>query len=113
MVALGGVVVDDVEDHLDAGAVQRLDHALEFADLLAAPARGGVLGVGGEEADRAVAPVVAQTVRDQERLIGDVMDGQQFDRGHGEVLEVGDRLVGGQAGVGAAQVLPHARGGAW
>ena len=33
MVALGGVVVDDVEDHLDAGAVQRLHHALELAHL--------------------------------------------------------------------------------
>ena len=39
VVALGGVVVDDVEDHLDAGAVQRLDHALELAHLLAAGGR--------------------------------------------------------------------------
>ena len=30
MVALGGVVVDDVEDHLDAGVVQPLDHGLEL-----------------------------------------------------------------------------------
>ena len=39
VVALGGVVVDDVEDHLDAGAVQRLHHPLELADLLAGRAR--------------------------------------------------------------------------
>ena len=39
VVALGGVVVDDVEDHLDAGAVQRLDHPLELAHLLAARRR--------------------------------------------------------------------------
>ena len=32
VVALGGVVVDDVEDHLDARAVERLDHPLELAD---------------------------------------------------------------------------------
>jgi hypothetical protein len=32
------VVVDHVEDHLDALPVQRLDHALELADLLAARA---------------------------------------------------------------------------
>ena len=59
VVALGGVVVDDVEDHLDPGAVQRLDHPLELAHLLAAAAGGGVLGVRREVADRAVAPVVA------------------------------------------------------
>ena len=31
LVALGGVVVDDVEDHLDAGGVQRAHHHLELA----------------------------------------------------------------------------------
>ncbi len=36
MVALGGVVVDDVEDHLDAGVVQRLHQLLELLHLLAA-----------------------------------------------------------------------------
>ena len=38
LVALGGVVVDDVEDDLDVGLVQRLDHRLELGDLLAAAA---------------------------------------------------------------------------
>ena len=74
VVALGGVVVDDVEDHLDAGLVQRLDHALELAHLLAAPAGGGVLGVRREVADRAVAPVVVQPPLVQERLVADVVD---------------------------------------
>ena len=40
VVALGGVVVDDVEDHLDAGLVQRPDHRLELGDLLAPLAAG-------------------------------------------------------------------------
>ena len=38
VVALGGVVVDDVEDHLDAGLVQRPHHRLELGDLLAVAA---------------------------------------------------------------------------
>ena len=32
LVALGGMVEDHVEDHLDAGAVQRLDHVPEFVE---------------------------------------------------------------------------------
>ena len=40
VVALGGVVVDDVEDHLDIGLVEGLDHPLELLDLLAAGAVG-------------------------------------------------------------------------
>jgi hypothetical protein len=35
VVALGRVVVDDVEDHLDAGLVQGLHHLLELLHLLA------------------------------------------------------------------------------
>jgi hypothetical protein len=48
VVALGGVVVDDVEDHLDAGRVQRLDHRLELLHLLAAVAVAGVGVLRGE-----------------------------------------------------------------
>jgi hypothetical protein len=36
LVALGGVVVDDVQDHLEALGVQRLDHRLELLHLLPA-----------------------------------------------------------------------------
>ena len=39
VVALGGVVVDHVEDHLDARAVQRLHHRLEFRHLRAGARR--------------------------------------------------------------------------
>ena len=37
LVAFAGVVVDDVEDDLDAGLVEGLDHLLEFVDLVARP----------------------------------------------------------------------------
>ncbi len=108
VVALGGVVVDDVEDHLDPRPVQRLDHALELAHLVAVGARRRVQRVRREVADRAVAPVVDQPLVDDERLVGDVVDGQQLDRSDAELLQVGEGVVGGQPGVGAAQVLPHA-----
>jgi hypothetical protein len=43
----------------------------------------------------------------QERLVGDVVDGQQLDRGDPERLQVVERGLGRQAGVGPAQVLAH------
>ena len=67
------------------GAVQRLDHALELAHLLAAGAGRGVAGVRREVADRAVAPVVRQPLLVQEALVGDVVDRQQLDRGDAEL----------------------------
>ena len=109
VVALGRVVVDDVEDHLDPRPVQGLDHPLELAHLLAARAARRVRGVRREVADRAVAPVVRQALLVQEALVGDVVDRQQLDRGDAQALHVVQRLVGGQAGVRAAQVLAHGR----
>ena len=108
VVALGGVVVDDVEDHLDPGAVERLHHPLELAHLLAARARRRVEGVRREEADRGVAPVVGQAALGEELLVGDVVHREQLDGGDAEVAEVRDRGLGGEARVRAAQVLAHA-----
>jgi hypothetical protein len=105
VVALRGVVVDHVEDDLDPLAVQGLDHALELADLLARLARRGVQRVRGEVADRGVAPVVLQALLVEEGLVDDVVDREQLDRRHAELAEVVDRRLGGQAAVGAAQVL--------
>ena len=93
VVALGGVVVDDVEDHLDPGAVQRLHHPLELLHLLAAPAGRRVERVRREVADRAVAPVVGQALGGEVHLVGDVVDRQQLDGGDAERREVLERRL--------------------
>ena len=58
VVAFRRVVEDDVEDDLDAGAVQRLDQVAELVDGAERVAPRAVAGVGREEGDRRVAPVV-------------------------------------------------------
>ena len=58
LVALGGVVVDDVEDDLDAGGVQAAHGDAHLVDR----AVGEVARLGREEAERVVAPVVAQAL---------------------------------------------------
>ena len=109
VVALGGVVVDDVEDDLDAGLVQRADHRLELRDLLAALPGGGVVVVRGEEADRVVAPVVPQSPLDQVSVVDELVHGQQLHRGHAELDQVVDRGRMGQPGVRAALGLRDVR----
>ena len=102
----GGVVEHHVEDHFQAGPVQRVHHRLELGDLaagLAGPDGGGVPVVRGEEADRVVAPVVRQPPRDQERLGHVLVHGQQLDGGDAEVTQVRDGGFVAQAGVGPAQ----------
>ena len=70
------VVVDDIDDDLEPCGVQRLDHVLELADLATPAAGGGVPGVGSEEADRVVAPVVRQPTLQQVHFGDEVMDGE-------------------------------------
>ncbi len=103
LVALGGVVVDDVEDHLDPGRVQRLHHRLELVHL----ARRGIAGVGREKADRVVAPVVAQPLLDEPAVVDERMHRHQLDRGDAEALQVVDHRRRREPRVGAAQRRRH------
>ena len=103
LVAFTGVVVNHIQNHLDAGAVQRLDHLLELAHLLALVAAGAVAGVGGKEIQRIVTPIVAQPgVREVARMSEVMMHRHQFDRSHVDRAQMRDGGGMRQAGVSAA-----------
>jgi len=104
MVALRRVVVDHVEDHLDAGAVEALHHGLELADLAAGPSRG-VAHVGREERDRVVAPVVGEAAVGKYALGDGVVHRHQLDRGDAERDEVLQDRVHAEPEIGSAQHL--------
>ncbi len=103
VIALAGVVVDHVEDHLDARRVQRLHHLFELAHLAALVAGRTVARHRRKEAERVVSPVVAQAAIEQEAFVDEVVNGQQLDGGDAELLEVIDAGFVGQAGISAAQ----------
>ncbi len=102
--ALGGVVVDHVEDHLDARRVQRPDHPLELADLLPPRPGGRVAAVRREEAEAVVPPVVGHAAPLEVVLADELMDRQQLDGRHPEAGQVRDGRRVGEARVGAAQL---------
>jgi len=109
VVALRRVVVDHVEDDLDAGVVQRAHHALELLHLLAELAVGGVAGVRGEEADGVVAPVVREALVGQGRVVDELVHRHQLDGGDSELLEVFDHQRMGDSAVAAALVFGDSR----
>ena len=106
VVAFGGVVVDDVEDHFDARRVEGFDHRLELGDLGAGRAGGhvAVALLGREEGERAVAPVVAEVAVGEEAVVGGFVDGEELDRRDAERGEVLDDGGVREAGVGAAEL---------
>ena len=105
MVALARMVVDHVEDHFQAGRVQRAHHALELAD----GAGRRITAVRREEANGVVPPVVAKPMLQEPPLIDERVHRQELDRRDAEALQVFDGRAAGEAGVGAAQLLGHFR----
>ena len=103
LVAFGGVVVDDVEDHLDAGGVQRGARRCRIS--LAEPS-DEIARLDGEEAERIVAPVVAQLLLEQMTVLHEGMDRQQLDGRDAEPAQVVDHRT---ARARAANV-PRSRG---
>ena len=104
-IALAGVVVDDVEDHLDAGIVQRADCALQPDHA----GRPEIARLGREIGERRVAPVVAQSLLDKEAVVGEGMDRQELDRGDAELDEMLDHGRVAEGVIGAADRLRHSR----
>ena len=106
MVALGRVVVDDVQDDLDLGLMQPSHHGLE---LELSAARRDVVGLRREEADRVVAPIVAQAPLDQESVLDEGVDRHQLDGRDPEPHQMIDHGRMGQTGIGAALPARHFR----
>ena len=105
LVAFRGVVVDDVEDHLEAGIVAARHHLLELAQAVGPVRR--VARIGREEAKAVVAPVVGAAALGQVALGDEGMDRQQFDAGDAERLDVLDDLRRAESGEGAALMFRH------
>ena len=95
MVALTGVVEDDVEDHLDPRLVERLDHVPELGDLRALLRADAVARLRREVEVGVVAPEVAQLgaverVDPPHLALVEREHRQQLDCGDAELLEVRD-----------------------
>ena len=60
-----GVIVNHIQDHLDAGRVQIAHHAFELGDLFAHYPAAGIFRLRSEETDRVVTPVIDQAAIDQ------------------------------------------------
>jgi hypothetical protein len=107
-VPLAGVVVDDVDDHLEPGGVEGADHDLEVADGHD-PLFGRVLRLRGEEPERVVPPVVRQAEVHEPLVVELRVDGEELDGGHAEPEEVLDDRRRGQPEVGPAEPLGDVR----
>ena len=91
LVAFAGMVIDDVQDHFDSGAVERLDHLFELSYLAAVVASARKASVRREIVHGAVAPVVVQPAIHQRRVVKRVVDWQEFDRCNAKTREIRQR----------------------
>ncbi len=103
MVAFAAVVVDHVEDDLDARRVQRLHHGLELLDL----ERRAVAHLRREVGEGVVAPVVLHPLVRQVAIVQEGVHRQQLDGGHAQALQVVDHRRRAERCIGAAQMRRH------
>ena len=98
MIALGGVVIDHVEHHLDAGVVQPRHRGAERVERVVLR----IARLRREERQRVVAPVVGKLPLHQHPVVDQPVDRQQFDGGDAEFLEMVDHRRRAQPAIGAA-----------
>lgn len=102
---LGRVVKHDIQNDLNAGSMQCLDHVAELIERSQRILTRTVSLVRSEETDRRIAPVVGEAWR---AILGIELEyRQQFDRRDPEVLKIRDLLD--QAGIRAAPGVAEAR----
>ena len=97
VIAFGGVVVDNVEDDLEVGGMERADHDLELAHGLERKRGQGEAHIGREVRQRVVAPVIVQAALDEMPLVVVMVHRHQLDGGDAERGEVADGRLGGEA----------------
>ena len=96
MIGLHRMVVDDIQNHLDAGRMQRRDGGAQTLRST----RARIARLRREIGERRIAPVVAQVLLGEEAIVGERVDRQQFDRRHADLEKmlddrrVAERLVG-------------------
>ena len=111
LVAFGGVVEDDVDDHFEARIVEARDHLLEFLQRLGRV--GGIARIRREEADRVIAPVIRQASFQQKLSLMKVCTGSSSTRRDAERLDVADHVLGREPAIGAALLLGNVGVAAW
>src|SRR5262245_66428125 len=95
VIAFRGMIVDDVQDDLDAGVVQPRNGRSKRIERRA----GSVTRLGREEAQRVVAPIVGQSVLDQMAIVDEGVDRKELERGDAQLLEMGYEGGSGESAV--------------
>ena len=92
------MIVDDIEDDLDPGAMQRFDHIAKFVERAERIRSRAVSRMRRKKRQRLVAPVITEPGRTV--LLVERKYRQQLHRADTEILQIGDLFD--QSGVGAA-----------
>ena len=100
VIGLGGVVIDHVQNDLDAHFMQPLDHIAETRTAR----RPEIPRLGREKADGVISPIVAQATAQQKRIIQKALNREQFNRGDPQPQQMFDHRIRDQAFIRSAQL---------
>ena len=98
VVAFRGMIVNHIQNDLDAGSMKPPHHVAETDHSL----RAEIARLGGEKADGVVPPIIAQAFFQKKAIIDEAVHRQEFNGRDAELLEVFQHRFAGQCFVGAA-----------
>jgi hypothetical protein len=75
-----GMVVNHIEDHLYAGLMEVPHQGLEFLHLASGKTTGAIGGLRGEKTDGVVAPIIGQSLLQEDILDIEFLQGEEFHR---------------------------------
>src|SRR5579871_6123207 len=98
------MVVDDIQDYLDPGFMEFLNHVFKLFDLSAGLFSAIVFYGRGKEPYSIISPVIGQSFFDEMSVRDALMDGHQFDRGNAKLFQMVDNSRVCNSCVSATQV---------
>src|SRR5688572_8832062 len=110
MIAFASVVVDHIEDDLDAGLMQPIHSRGDFFELTGSH----ISRLGRKESKRVIAPVITQVTFQQMPILGKGMYGKQLNGGYTYLVQMVDQYLTIQARKGTPDVIrnqgmPHGK----
>ncbi len=105
VIAFTGVVIDNVQDDLDARLMKGLHHILKFIDLAARLSATAVSDIRGKKADGIVSPIVGKVFLFQVPIGNKMVYRHQLYRGYPELFQIGNRHGMSDGGISPPDVL--------
>jgi hypothetical protein len=90
MIAFCRVIINYIEDHLNARSMHFLHHVFKFYYLFSGNASAGIAHIGRKKTNGIITPIIGETFFVEVAIGNKMMYGHQLNRGNTQLFEIAD-----------------------